>query len=361
MGPVGSALRTEPQATEADRHPVRTAQARVRSAAMPLTLVATGGTIASTRGPDGTVTATRSGSDLLQLLPSQHDVHVIDLPVPGSWNMSGEHALRVALAVRDALRSGSGGVVVTHGTDVLEETVFLTDLVARAEAERGAIVFTAAMRHGSEFGSDGPRNLDDALRVAAEPDATGRGALVCLNGELHHARWVVKTHATGICAFESPGRAPVGTVDEYRVRFTAASPAPAPEPPAEPHLDLHVPIVYSHWDSDPELVPWLLDRGADGIVVEAGGAGNVNAGLLRGIDVALDRGVPVVVASRCLMGEVTPTYGGDGGFATLHRKGVIGAGGLTAGKARLALQLVLGAGGGARTIRSYFDALVDGA
>lgn len=328
---------------------------------MPLTLVATGGTIASTRGPDGTVTATRSGNDLLGLLPSRQDVRVLDLPVPGSWNMSGEHALRVALAVRDALRSGSEGVVVTHGTDVLEETAFLTELVAGTDAERGAIVFTAAMRHGSEFGSDGPRNLDDALRAAAEPGAAGRGPLVCLNGELHHARWVVKTHATGLCAFESPGRSPVGSVDEHRIRFSAASPTPPPEPPDEPHLDLHVPIVPSHWDSDPELVAWHLERGAAGLVIEAGGAGNVNAGLLRGIDLAMARGIPVVVATRCLMGQVTPVYGGDGGFATLHRNGAVASGGLTAGKARLALQLALGGGADVHTVRSYFEAMAAGA
>jgi L-asparaginase len=326
---------------------------------MSLTLVATGGTIASTRGDDGTVAATRSGADLLAMVPDAADVEVVDLPVPGSWNMSGTHALRVALAARDALAEGATGVVVTHGTDVLEETAFLTELVARSATVRGPIVFTAAMRHGSEFAPDGPRNLADALAVARDPAAVGRGVLVCLNGELHHARWVAKVHATALQAFASPGRAAVGAVDESGVRFHLGSPPPPADPPESPGMQASVPILVSHWDSDEDLVAWHLERGAAGLVVEAGGAGNVNVGLLAGIDLALAQGVPVVVASRCLGGQVTPIYGGAGGFATLAAKGAIASAGLTAGKARLALQVALGLGGSTEEVRSYFESLSD--
>jgi len=326
---------------------------------MSLTLIATGGTIASTRGEDGAVAATLSGADLLALVPDAADVEVVDLPVPGSWNMSGTHALRIARAARDALADGASGVVITHGTDVLEETAFLTELIARSATVRGPIVFTAAMRHGSEFAPDGPRNLADALSVARTTAAAGRGTLVCLNGELHHARWVTKVHATALVAFASPGRAPVGTVDEGGVRFHLGSPPPPAEPPEEPALDEAVPILMSHWDSDEEVVGFHLDRGAAGLVVEAGGAGNVNAGLLRGIDRALAEDVPVVVASRCRAGQVTPTYGGAGGFATLAEKGAIASAGLTAGKARLALQVALGHGGSNDAVRGYFEALRD--
>lgn len=326
---------------------------------MSLTLIATGGTIASTRGEDGAVAATRSGADLLDLVPDAADVEVVDLPVPGSWNMSGTHALRIARAARDALADGSTGVVITHGTDVLEETAFLAELVARSATVRGPIVFTAAMRHGSEFAPDGPRNLADALQVARTPAAAGRGTLVCLNGELHHARWVTKVHATALVAFASPGRAPVGTVDEVGVRFHLGAPPPPADPPEEPALDASVPILVSHWDTDEDLVAFHLDRGAAGLVVEAGGAGNVNAGLLRGIDRALAEDVPVVVASRCRAGEVTPTYGGAGGFATLAAKGAIASAGLTAGKARLALQVALGLGRSSDSVRAYFQALRD--
>lgn len=337
---------------------------------MSLTLVATGGTIASTRGADGVVTTTLTGEDLLASLPGGAldgpagpvTVDVVDLTVPGSWNMSSVHAARVAVAASRAIGSGSRGVVVTHGTDVLEETSWLAELLCPRSADGAPIVFTAAMRHGSEFGGDGPRNLLDALRVAADPQARGRGVLVCFGGELHHARWVVKTHATGLHAFDSPGRAPVGSVDEDGVEFHLGSPSPPPQIDDAAALDVsaQVPVLMSHWDCHPELVDWHRDRGAAAFVVEGSGAGNVNGGLVDGLSRALSDGVPVVVATRCRRGEVAPIYGGAGGFATLAAAGAVGSGGLTAGKARLAVQVALAASPGARTadaVRGYFEGL----
>jgi L-asparaginase len=326
---------------------------------MALTLVATGGTIASTKGDDGMVTATLTGADLMAGLPGGTGVHVVDLPVPGSWNMSAAHARDIVGAVLDALRGGSEGVVITHGTDVLEETAFLTELLARPATVHGPVVFTAAMRDASQFGGDGPRNLLDALTVAADPAASGRGALVCLNGEIHHARWVVKSHATALCSFESPGRARVGTVEGSEVDFVLPSPPPPPEPPAEPCLESRIPIVVSHWDSDEELIPWHLSRGAEGIVIQAGGAGNVNAGLLRGVRAALEAGVPVVVSTRCRSGAVAPVYGGAGGFATIADSGAISAGSLPAGKARLALMVALELDRSPDAVAGYFSELHD--
>ncbi len=326
---------------------------------MSITLIATGGTIASTRGEDGAVTATRTGAELLSMLPKVGEVEVVEMPVAGSWNMTGDHALRIVRAAVDALHDSADGVVVTHGTDVLEETAYLAELLARASTVHGAIVFTAAMRHSSELGADGPRNLADACAVAADPSAAGRGALVCVNGELHHARWVTKADANALCAFRSYGAAPVGRVDASGVRFHLESPPPPPDPPDRPSLDASVPVVVSHWDVDDELVPWLLSRGAQGLVIEAGGAGNVNQGLLRGISDALDARVPVVVATRCSAGRAEPVYGGAGGFATLAARGAISSAGLGVGKARLALQVALGIDPDPDAVRSYFAALTD--
>jgi len=327
---------------------------------MLITLIATGGTIASTMGDDGAVTTTRTGAQLLELLPDGGgDVDVVELPVAGSWNMSSERAVAIVDAARDALHGGAEGVVVTHGTDVLEETAYLAELLGRAATVHGPIVFTAAMRHGSQFGADGPRNLADACAVARDRAAAGRGALVCVNGELHHARWVVKTDSTALHAFSSPGRAPVGSVDTSGVRFHLGPPPPPPDPPERLDPVARVPIVVSHWDADEDLVAWHVERGATGIVVEAGGAGNVNKGLLRGLSDALAADVPVVVASRCLVGRVEPTYGGAGGFATLAAQGAIAAAGLPAGKARLALQVALALDPSPAAVRRYFAALAD--
>ena len=307
---------------------------------MHVTLIATGGTIASTRDADGAVTATRGGAELLAALPPvEVDVEVVEMQVAGSWNLSSAVAEQVAVEARRALEGGAAGVVITHGTDVLEETAWLAELLVSPHVD-GPVVLTASMRHGSEFAGDGPRNLHDALRVAAAPSASGRGAMVCVNGELHHARWVTKTHATALATFDSPGHGPLGAVDELAVRFAAPSP-PAPPAMRSP-LSGVVPILCSHWDVDPDLVGWYLDGRADGLVVEATGAGNVNRGMADGLLHALELGVPVVVASRCAGGTVTPIYGGVGGFATLHRAGAVSSNGLGAGKARLALQVALG-------------------
>lgn len=329
---------------------------------MSITLIATGGTIASTRGVDGAVSATLSGHDLLGLLGhTGSEVEVVDLSVPGSWNLTTEVACTVAAHAREALENGADGVVVTHGTDVIEETAWLAELLVRRATERGPLVFTAAMRHAGEFGGDGPRNLADAIRVAGDPQASDRGALLCVNGELHHARWVTKTHATALCTFASPGRGPIGEVGESAVRFFADAPPAAPAGRLDEDgvvvLGGPVPVIASHWEVDPDLVGWHLDRGAAGFVVEGSGAGNVNGGLVDGILAALAAGVPVVLTTRCRAGEVTPIYGGRGGFATLESAGAIASHGLGSGKARLALQVALGVDPDPEAVRGFFDAL----
>ncbi|HTO01420.1 MAG TPA: asparaginase [Microthrixaceae bacterium] len=333
---------------------------------MALTLIATGGTIASTRNSDGSVSASLSGRDLLDGLPQRvgnsvevADVQVIDMSVPGSWNLSTQLAVTVADTARAALEGGSDGVVVTHGTDVLEETAWLAELIVRNATSNGPVVFTAAMRHADEFGGDGPRNLADALILAADPNARARGALVCLNGEIHHSRWVRKEHATALCTFVSPGRGPVGEVTAGCPVFAAASPPPAPAVATDREgstvIGGEVAIVASHWDLNPGLIPWLLDQGTAGLVIEGGGAGNINGNLVDGVLAALAGGVPVVVASRCLAGSVEPIYGGRGGFATLASAGAIGSRGLSAGKARLALQVALGIDPQMSAVETYFE------
>lgn len=307
---------------------------------MSVTVIATGGTIASTRGDDDRVTATLSGAELLDALPPMDlDVEVVELPVAGSWNLTSQEAAAVVTEARRALERGAAGVVITHGTDVLEETAWLAELLVRPHVD-GPVVLTASMRHASEFAGDGPRNLWDALRVAADPAARGRGAMVCANGELHHARWVTKTHATAIGTFDSPGRGPIGEVGEREVTFLA--PSPAAPPASERAPEGRVPVLVSHWDADPGVVEWHLDRGADALVIQAGGAGNVNRGLAEGLMAPLERGLPVMVSTRCARGEASPIYGGIGGFATLHGAGAVSSHGLGSGKARLALQVALG-------------------
>ena len=310
---------------------------------MPLRMIATGGTIASTTGPDGRATVTLTGTDLVARLPARslpEHLSVVDLPVAGSWNLGTSGAVRVAEEVGAALADGADGVVVTHGTDVLEETAWVLELLARSDG--AALVLTGAMRHADLPDDDGPANLADALAVASDPAARGRGALVVLAGQVHHARYVVKAHASAPDAFTSPDHGPLGRVADGRVDWVTDAPVAPPAVGAAPAGP--VPVVPSHWDVDGDMVDWLRTRGAVGLVVEATGVGNVNAALVPALERAVADDVPVVVATRCRGGQVAPVYGGPGGFAALADLGLVGSSGLTAGKARCSLQLLLSTG-----------------
>lgn len=343
---------------------------------MELTLVATGGTIASTRGADGRISASLTAAALLGDLPldgdpmrAPHVPHVrvipVDVQVPGSWNLTSSKALEVVAAALEAADRGTDGIIVTHGTDVIEETAWLFELLVRPRHPDLPVVFTAAMRHADEFGGDGPRNLLDAVAVAADPASRGRGTLLCVNGELHHARHVVKTHATAVTTFVSPDHGPVGEVGEFGVRYLAATPTAPPLLPLG--LATPVPVVTSHWDADSAIVDHHLERGALAVVAEGSGAGNIHGPLAEGLLRAIDAGVPVVVTSRCRHGRVTPIYGGEGGFATMRAAGALAAPALPTGKARLAVQVALAgaadaeAGPTGRTgrVRRVLDALDD--
>jgi L-asparaginase len=259
----------------------------------------------------------------------------------------------VARAARRALvDDGVDGVVVTHGTDTVEETLYLTDLLAGDVTGRGAIVFACAMRSAGEVGADGPRNLLDAVRTAVAPEARGRGALLCVNGELHAARWATKTDTTNVSTFRSPPAGPVGTIERERPRFGLPTP---PRPPAGAEVDTAVALVKAHSGMDDRLLRWLVDtEGMHGIVVEGTGAGNLPGTVVPGIDHAIAAGVPVVLASRCWTGRTVPIYGGPGGGVTLEEHGVIRAGDLNGPKARLALMVALGRTRDHDDLRAWF-------
>jgi L-asparaginase len=305
-------------------------------------LLATGGTIASQRQPDGGVAVALTGAELLESVSAVYtsDVEVVDVTHGPSWNFDISTMASIARHARDALVEGrAAGVVVTHGTDSIEETLWLTDLLAFDATATGPIVFTAAMRNAGEPDADGPANLRDALALAHSKEALSRGALLCVNGEIHEARWVTKTDSQSTDTFTSFGARPFQ------------------RPPTKGDIEPSVVVVRSYGGMDGEIVDWHLSRGARGLVIEGTGAGNVSGALLPGIERALASGVPVVVATRCLTGEVAPIYGGPGGGHTLAGLGVIGAAELSAAKARLALAVALGVDPAVDAVRSWFEVL----
>lgn len=310
-------------------------------------LLATKDTMAYARRPGHEAVA--SGAELLATVPADRlpaRVCVEDVLAEPSWDISPASMLTLARRARDAIADdGFAGVVVAHGTDTLEETAYLTDLLAGAAARRGRIVFTGAVRHLDDLGSDGPRNLAAAITAAAAPGLTGAGVLVCADDELHAARWVAKVDATGGAPFSSAPMAPVARVAGGSIEPLTAPPPRPPEAAGEVESD--VALIKTYPGIDPALLTAVVDAGARGVVLEGTGAGNVPVGLFGAIAELTSWDIPVVVASRCRTRVAgLEELGLGAGLAA--RMGAIGARGLSPGKARVALMVALGGTSGGR-------------
>lgn len=271
--------------------------------------------------------------------------HVADLRVEEWGRLPGPHmSLDRMWALRNRLselvaRDEVAGVVVTHGTDTLEESAYLA---TRSIATDKPIVFTGAMRNASELGWDGPANLTDAVRVAGSDEARGYGALVVLNSRVFAGVDVTKAHTHLLDAFESPGLGPVGVIDDGTVIFRRALPA-RPSILAPDALGGPVDIVLTYAGADARLLDSARAT-ARGIVVAALGRGNVPPVVADGIARCIGDGIPVVVSSRAWRGRVGETYGYPGGGHQLASLGAILAGARRPQQARIDLLLALGAG-----------------
>jgi L-asparaginase len=317
-----------------------------------IVLVFTGGTISMRHDPvAGGAVPALAGRDILQLVPQLNEI--ADLEVDDFGAFPGPHMtadrmweLRNRLASHLARRD-VGGVVVTHGTDSLEESAYL---VARSLASEKPIVFTGAMRTASDLGWDGPANLGAAIRVSASELARGFGVLVVMSDRIYPGLDVTKAHTHMLDAFESPGLGPLGVIDDGRVVFRRALPSPCEvlDPPA---LGGPVDIVYAYAGADARLLDAARTEGR-GVVVAAMGRGNVPPAMVPGIERWIAEGKPVVVASRALRGRVGRTYGYHGGGRRLHDLGAILAGSRRPQQARIDLMLALGAG---VDVRQYFE------
>lgn len=320
--------------------------ARELSVTRPLvTLLSLGGTIASRPGDSGLVGPALSAGDLVASVPGLDRVaklRVRDLARLPSCDVTLQLAGVVAAAVEEAAAAGSAGVVVTQGTDTIEEMSFALDLVVRGTAP---VAVTGAMRHAGLAGSDGPANLLDAVRTAASPAARDLGAVVVLNEEVHAARTVRKGHTSAPDAFRSPGTGPLGRIVEEVPRLRRR---PFPRVLVRPVPGRPVPrpaLVRISMDDDGWWLRCLLDRPPPGLVLEGMGGGHVPGWLLDDLATLAAR-VPVLLTSRTGDGEVlTRTYGGFPGSETsLVEAGLVPAGSLDGLKARVLLALLLAEG-----------------
>lgn len=320
-----------------------------------IVVLATGGTIASKRNRETQKLSSgvMAGDDLVALIPDLDQ----DLPVevrnifglPSSF-LGPDRMMTLAVKVQETLNDpGVGGVVVTHGTDTMEETAFLCDLVVRSGKP---VVFTGSQRGPLEPGSDGATNLRDAIRVAAWDASRDKGVLLVFNEEIHSAARAVKEDAHKLEAFGSPG-GPVGFVDDRLVRYHAVPVRQAHFPISE--ITARVDLIKAYAGMDGSLIEACVNSGANGIVIEGFGRGHIPPEAVPAVETAVEAGVVVLVTSRCPKGFIREVYDFKGGTRDLIKAGAVPGTGLPGTKARIKLLVVLSHTGDIRKIRSCFD------
>jgi L-asparaginase len=244
------------------------------------------------------------------------------------------------------------GIVVTHGTDSLEESAYL---MARSISTVKPVVFTGAMRTSSDLGWDGPGNLGAAVRVAASDEARGCGVMVVISDRIFTALDVTKVHTSALEAFDSPGLGPLGVVDDGRVIFRRALPTSTPVL-APPSLATPVDIVYAYAGADSRLIDASREVGR-GIVIAGMGRGNIPPAMIDGLDRWIAEDKPVVITSRAFRGRVGCTYGYTGGGRRLAERGAIFAGPRRPQQARIDVMLALGAGYAVAELRELLESV----
>jgi len=326
-----------------------------------VTVFALGGTIASLHAGEarslGGVVPELDARALVETVPQLRDVAVLEAvsfrQVPSADLVLGD-LVELASEIERRLSEGAAGVVVTQGTDTLEETAFALDLLVRSDRP---VVVTGAMRNPTLAGPDGPANLLAAVQVAASSQGAGLGTLVVFNDEIHAARFVRKTHSSSTAAFQSPTAGPIGWVYEGRPRVVFRVPPLQGVPDLQGVTAPPVALFTATLGDDLRLVAHVESSGYRGLVLEAFGVGHVPGRVVEALEDLASR-LPVVFASRAGAGEVfRSTYGFPGSERDLLSRGLISAGFLDGPKARVLLSLLLGALHGLGEVREAFESL----
>jgi len=314
-------------------------------------IILTGGTIAMKSSDRLGVIPTDEFAGFIRSFPQLDnvaDVEVLEYSNIPSPYMTPEMMLGLAKLI-DLKAVEYDGVVVTHGTDTLEESAYLCYLVLTT---RNPVVFTAAMRSGSDLGLDGPRNIIGAVRVACHQESVDKGTLVVMNDEIHTARDVIKADAGKIDAFVSPEAGPLGIVDSDQVIYYRQ--VLYRDSVWTDHLDTNIDLIKVSAGMDGRFVRAAMDNAVKAIVLEAFGRGNIPPNLIPDLKAALGRNILVVITSRTNTGRVLPEYGYEGGGKHLQEIGCLLAGDLRANKARLKLMALFGKYKDPDTVRKFF-------
>lgn len=318
-----------------------------------LLVIHTGGTISMSQDQSNKVVTNDINpislhQDVINQYAQIDELNPFNVPSP---HMTIQHVKQLKDIILEAVTNKYyDGFVITHGTDTLEETAFLLDLILGIEQP---VVITGAMRSSNEIGSDGLYNYISAIRVASDEKARHKGVMVVFNDEIHTARNVTKTHTSNTNTFQSPNHGPIGVLTKDRVQFHHM-------PYRQQALEnvnekLNVPLVKAYMGMPGDIFSFYSREGIDGMVIEALGQGNMPPSALEGIQQLVSLNIPIVLVSRSFNGIVSPTYAYDGGGYQLAQQGFIFSNGLNGPKARLKLLVALSNNLDKAEIKSYFE------
>jgi L-asparaginase len=312
----------------------------------------TGGTIAMEEDRETGAVKPKQQNPLLQFTPELSDVELI---VEDVFQLPSPHMTQKEMSILQQLIDAKAkevqldGVVVTHGTDTLEETAYFLDLTVQANIP---IVITGAMRSSNELGADGLPNFISAVRVAASDQSKDAGVLVVLNDEIHAAKNVTKTHTSNIATFQSPQFGPMGIVTKSGVLLHQT--LIHREKYKIKDISKNVVLLKAYSGMDASIFEALRHIPLHGLVIEALGQGNLPPRTIPAIKELLSRGIPIVLVSRCFNGVAEDVYGYEGGGKHLRDLGVIFSNGLNGQKARIKLLVALEATNDLAEIRRMF-------
>lgn len=318
-----------------------------------LLVIHTGGTISMSQDQSNKVVTNDINpislhQDVINQYAQIDELNPFNVPSP---HMTIQHVKQLKDIILEAVTNKYyDGFVITHGTDTLEETAFLLDLILGIEQP---VVITGAMRSSNEIGSDGLYNYISAIRVASDEKARHKGVMVVFNDEIHTARNVTKTHTSNTNTFQSPNHGSLGVLTKDRVQFHHM-------PYRQQALEnvnekLNVPLVKAYMGMPGDIFSFYSREGIDGMVIEALGQGNMPPSALEGIQQLVSLNIPIVLVSRSFNGIVSPTYAYDGGGYQLAQQGFIFSNGLNGPKARLKLLVALSNNLDKAEIKSYFE------
>lgn len=318
-------------------------------------IVFTGGTISMTVDDKiGAAIPTLSGEQIMSMVTNIDkvaDVEVFNFDeIPGP-HMTPERIMELKHYINNLLiRDDIDGVVITHGTDSLEETAYFLDLTITSDKP---VIVTGAMRSSSELGYDGPSNLSAAVCTAISKDAIGKGVLIVLNNEVLLASEATKTSTLSLDTFQSISGGPLGIIDcNELVLYKHSTKRSIIDTDI---VKSKIALIKSGIGMDEEFIKFATDSGCHGIVIEAMGRGNIPPNMYDGVKYARENNIPVVIVSRCHCGRVFDSYGYLGSGKDLRNLGCIFGGDLPGQKARIKLMLALGKTNNLDEIKDFFE------